>query len=261
MLKSIIHISSLPFHNPDLLFRQPVQPVHHRIDQLIRLPDPLPQRPQLAHRSLELGPQRLRRLPAGRIDGQLLSVLLEHRQKALVIVLVVALQLCLGREVLHFGPHEALQPAQECGTDELGALEADRATGPRRRDPHDRVAERRLAHSVPPDDRNGLVPHREADVLERPSAAVVGARARRRPGGRGRVCHDVGLTHRGIRGRGRGRGPVWLARISSGVPSTITRPSCIIVTRSATRSAMSMSCSMRISVMSRSSASSRSVSS
>jgi hypothetical protein len=60
---------------------------------------------------LELG--LLPGLPASRIDGQLLPVLLEHIQKALIIVLVVALQLCLQREVLHFGPDEALQPAQE----------------------------------------------------------------------------------------------------------------------------------------------------
>src|SRR5215218_5000999 len=53
---------------------------------------------------------------------------------------------------------------------------------------------------------------------------------------------------------------VWLARISSGVPSTITRPSCIIVTHWATRSATSMSCSIRISVIDGSSMSSSSVS-
>ena len=37
----------------------------------------------------------------------------QYCQKDLVIVLVVALQLCLGREVLHHGPHESLPPAQE----------------------------------------------------------------------------------------------------------------------------------------------------
>ena len=44
---------------------------------------------------------------------------------------------------------------------------------------------------------------------------------------------------------------IWLARISAGVPSTTLRPSCIIVTYSATVSATSMSCSIRISVTSR----------
>jgi hypothetical protein len=51
-----------------------------------------------------------------------------------------------------------------------------------------------------------------------------------------------------------------LPRISSGVPSTITRPSCIIVTHWAARSATSMSCSIRISVIDGSSWSSSSVS-
>ena len=51
-----------------------------------------------------------------------------------------------------------------------------------------------------------------------------------------------------------------MARISAGVPSTMTRPSCIIVTHSATRNATSMSCSIRISVIDGSSLSSVSVS-
>jgi len=62
------------------------------IDQPVRLIDFSPQRSQFAQRSLELGPERLRRLPSGRIDLQLLAVPFEHRQKTLVIVLVVALQ-------------------------------------------------------------------------------------------------------------------------------------------------------------------------
>ena len=56
------------------------------------------------------------------------------------------------------------------------------------------------------------------------------------------------------RGRSRWRGS------RRGCPSTITRPSCIIVTHSATRRATSMSCSIRISVIDGSSDSSRSVS-
>jgi hypothetical protein len=47
------------------------------------------------------------------IDCQFLPVLHENCQKAIVIMLVVALQPCLGRQVFHPGPHEALPPAQE----------------------------------------------------------------------------------------------------------------------------------------------------
>jgi len=57
------------------------------IDQPVR---PLLKWPQFANRSLELGSWPV--LPAGRIDGQFLAVLLEYSQKALVIMLVVALQ-------------------------------------------------------------------------------------------------------------------------------------------------------------------------
>ena len=86
-------------YNTYLLLRQSIQPVHHRIDQPVRPLDPLQERQKLAQRALELGPERLRRLPAGRIDDKLLPVLLEHCQKALVIVLVVALQFGLGRVI------------------------------------------------------------------------------------------------------------------------------------------------------------------
>jgi hypothetical protein len=87
---------SLSPYNSDLLFRQPIQPVHHRIDQLIRLPDPLPQRHQFAHRSFELGLQRFAWLPADRIDGQRFPVLLQHRQKAFVIVIIALRATVLG---------------------------------------------------------------------------------------------------------------------------------------------------------------------
>ena len=110
---------------------------------------------------------------------------------------------------------------------------------------------RRLAHAVPTDDRDRLAAHRERDVVER-----LRARRRTRSALRSRAAAVSDSTTRlrrrhswRARARGRDRGRVSFARISSGVPSTITRPSCIIVTRSATRSAMSMSCSMRISVM------------
>src|SRR4029079_1155935 len=133
--------------------------------------------------------------------------------------------------------------------DELLALEADRALGMRRRDAHDRVAERRLAHPVAPHDRERAALHGEAQVVEDPRFAVERVEARdlehrrRRGGSDGGGC---GLAHRRPRYRS---WTVWLARISSGVPSTITRPSCIIVTLCATLSAMSMSCSMRIRVI------------
>ena len=97
----LLHIS---FHDSDLLFRQPVQPVDCRVDEVICQPDSLPQRTQFAHRALELGLQRLSRLPAGWIYDQLLLIFLQHCQEALIIVLVEALQLCLGREVLYLGP-------------------------------------------------------------------------------------------------------------------------------------------------------------
>ena len=83
------------------------------IDQPVRPLDFSPQRSQFAQRSLELGFEGLARLPSGRINLKLLAVLLEHRQKAIVIVLVVALQFGLGREVLDLCAQVALQPAQE----------------------------------------------------------------------------------------------------------------------------------------------------
>ena len=57
------------------------------IDQPVR---PLLKWPQFANRLPGPGPWPV--LPAGRIDGQFLAVLLEYSQKALVIMLVVALQ-------------------------------------------------------------------------------------------------------------------------------------------------------------------------
>ena len=80
------------------------------VDQPVGPLDPLSQGREFAHRLLELGFERFSGLPAGRIDGQLLPVLLEHSQKAIVIVLVVALQLCLRREVIDLCPNVALQP-------------------------------------------------------------------------------------------------------------------------------------------------------
>jgi hypothetical protein len=66
--------------------------------------------------SLPIDPSNSVRGSGSRLAGsivQLLAVLFEHRQKALVIVLVVALKLCLGREVLDLCAQVALQPAQE----------------------------------------------------------------------------------------------------------------------------------------------------
>jgi hypothetical protein len=57
--------------------------------------------------------------------------------------------------------------------EDLLALEGDRPRRVGRRDPHDRVAERRLAHAVATDEGDGLVAHLEADVLEHVRAAVV----------------------------------------------------------------------------------------
>src|SRR6185436_13402116 len=111
--------------------------------------------------------------------------------------------------------------------DELLALEADRALGMRRRDAHDRVAERRLAHAVATHDRERAALHGEAEVVEDARLAVERVEARDLEQRRRRGGSDgggSGLGHRRPRYRS---WTVWLARISSGVPSTITRPSCI----------------------------------
>lgn len=106
----MVDILCLPFHNLYLLIRQPVEPVDHGIDQLIRLFDPLPQGAELAHGPLELRPQHFPRLSAGGVNCQLLLVLLEDRQQALIITLIVAQNLRLGLEVLDLRPQIALQP-------------------------------------------------------------------------------------------------------------------------------------------------------
>jgi len=92
------------FHNPDLLIRQPVEPVDHGIDKLIRPLDPLHQWVELLYGPLELRPQQLRRLPAGGVDRQLLFVLLKNRQQALIITLIVAQDPGLGLEILNLRP-------------------------------------------------------------------------------------------------------------------------------------------------------------
>ena len=123
----------------------------------------------------------------------------------------------------------------------------------RRRETHDRLAERRLAHAVAPDDRDRLVAHLERDVLERLRAAV--ERGEALDGEQRCLRHPAGAP---CPDRGRGRAG------SRGSPPACLRrsccPSCIIVTYSATRSATSMSCSIRMSVIERSRPSSRSVS-
>lgn len=53
------------FHNPDLLFLQSVKLVDQCVDQLVSLPDSLPQGCELAHRSVEFSPQRFAWLPGG----------------------------------------------------------------------------------------------------------------------------------------------------------------------------------------------------
>jgi hypothetical protein len=56
---------------------------------------------------------------------------------------------------------------------DLAALEGDRPRSVGRRDPHDRVAQRRLAHAVATDEGDRLFAHLEADVLQDVRAAVV----------------------------------------------------------------------------------------
>ena len=93
--------------------------------------------------------------------------------------------------------------------DEFLPVEEDRALRARWRDSHDRVAERRLAHPVSPDDRDRLVAHREAHVLERLGAPVVRAQPRDlEQRVRRRLLDGSGgcLTHVRSRGRGRDRG-------------------------------------------------------
>ena len=110
-LENLQSLSS--FHNLYLLVRQPVEPVDHGIDQLIRPLDPLHQWVELLFGLLELSPQQLRRLPAGGVDRQPLFVLLELSKEALVIVLEVVKNPGLGLEALGLCPQIALQPAQE----------------------------------------------------------------------------------------------------------------------------------------------------
>src|SRR5918992_1021767 len=133
----------------------------------------------------------------------------------------------LAEQLPSVEPHRAGRPAEQAG---------------------DRQAQGRLAHAVAADQGYGLGAHAEADSLQDVSGPVVA----------------VEVLHRQQR-----LAPAWLpryractvslARISEGVPSTMIRPSCIIVTHSATRSATSMSCSIRISVTDGSSPSSISV--
>ena len=105
-----------------------------------------------------------------------------------------------------------------------------------RRDAHDGVAERRLAHPVAPDEGDGLVADLEADVLQHVRAAVVDVEVL---DGQQRRAAVRGLRARGLLARGHPltsmpssvtrppRYSSWtrsLARISSGVPSDDLAP-------------------------------------
>ena len=141
--------------------------------------------------------------------------------------------------------------------EQLLALEADGAGRRGGRDAHDRVAQRGLAHAVAADDRDRLLAHLERDVLERRAPARRSAfRPLTAKSGVGALM--AWPPRATCRGRGRARAGSRGSRRAS--PRSIMRPSCIIVTLSATRRATSMSCSMMISVIDGSSASSRSVS-
>src|SRR3954451_6369443 len=81
---------------------------------------------------------------------------------------------------------------------QLPAVERDRPLDAWRRHLHDGVAERGLAHAVAADDRDGLVPHLEADVLKDVRAPIERVKVlddEQRPavgcGGRLRRAHDV----------------------------------------------------------------------
>ncbi len=58
----------------------------------------------------------------------------------------------------------------------LFAAHADRAAR-RAREPHDRLAEGRLAHAVAPDDRQHAVSQRQIDALQRMRAAIIDVKA------------------------------------------------------------------------------------
>ena len=118
--------------------------------------------------------------------------------------------------------------------------------------PDERLAQRRLAHAVAPDQRDGLGAHRQRHALEHVRACRSSRRGSRPPAA-GQLMRDqprseVEVVH-GLVGRGS----------RPACPPRSRAPSCIIVTHCATRSATSMSCSIRISVIESSSPSSISV--
>src|SRR5439155_14269317 len=83
--------------------------------------------------------------------------------------------------------------------DELLAAEANRAGDPCGRQADDRVAERRLAHAVPSDDRGRAAGDLERDVFERLCPGVIRVDA---------LDREQGVSHRSdTPGRVRGRAP------------------------------------------------------
>ena len=118
--------------------------------------------------------------------------------------------------------------------------------------PGDRVAERGLAHAVAADHGEHAVLERERHVLQRVRVAVVDVEARRSRGS-GPSCAAGGRARTSamsVRARPcRSPAPRRRSRSPPGVPCLSTRPLCITVTRSTTRSAMSRSCSIRTKPM------------
>ena len=123
----------------------------------------------------------------------------------------------------------------------------------RRHQPGDRVAQRRLAHAVAADDAEHAALERRSS---RPAAHGRG-RSRRRgprppaPAPRGAAALSLGARTRPSVSCSPCRSPAPAASfsISSGVPVFSTRPLCITVTRSTTRSAISRSCSISTKLM------------
>ena len=97
----------------------------------------------------------------------------------------------------HVADARARRPCRTARPTSSVALEADRAARGRRAHLHDRVAERRLAHAVAADDRDGLAAHLEAQALQDVGAAVEDVEVADR--------QQRGLGRRGRGGRGGGR--------------------------------------------------------
>ena len=129
---------------------------------------------------------------------------------------------------------------------------ASRTLPLRRHQAGDGVAQRGLAHAVAADDAEHAALEREAHALQRVGAAVVDVealddqhRAARLSARRDRVPNQAISACPPCRSPA----PARRSRSRPGVPVRSTRPLCITVTRSTTRSAMSRSCSISTKLM------------